>query len=284
MEVSAKVKELEDEVKVLKAEIRNVLLDIREAILDRTNPLSDGGESAYLRMDLNTTARAFAAEQAARAVSARVQEELPEEPIYTEPEEPDAGVSAGPPPQDEALQETADEEPTESEPEQPEATLSPDPAPADEDLEEEAEVEPVESEPEEIEAGLPPGLPPEDEAVAEETEGEPEQRWTDDSGGFPPNGEAFLKGKAPSGIPPMYFPPLFPAGATGSLAAWVTNALATLGPQDLERVITIHRLWGSLPPNISYALAHLQRLIRSSKEEEPPWLKAMQELERLASC
>ena len=66
MEVDAKVKELEDEVKVLKAEIRNVLLDIREAILDNTNPLSEQ-EPAYLRMDLNTTARAMAADEAARA-------------------------------------------------------------------------------------------------------------------------------------------------------------------------------------------------------------------------
>jgi hypothetical protein len=59
--------------------------------------------------------------------------------------------------------------------------------------------------------------------------------------------------------------------------------MAVIGPQDLERVITIHRLWGSLPPNISYALAHLQRLIRSSQNAEPAWLKVMQDMERLAS-
>jgi len=76
---------------------------------------------------------------------------------------------------------------------------------------------------------------------------------------------------------------LLPTGAIGGLAAWVTEAMATIGPQDLERVITIHRLWGSIPPNISYALAHLQRLIRSSQQKDPPWLKIMQDMEKLAS-
>jgi hypothetical protein len=38
-----------------------------------------------------------------------------------------------------------------------------------------------------------------------------------------------------------------------------------------------------LPPNISYALAHLQRLIRSSRDAEPAWLKVMQDMEKLAS-
>src|SRR3972149_5765970 len=65
MEVNAKLKELEEEFKVLKAEIRNVLLDIREVILDRTNPLGEEHESAHLTLDLNTTARAMAAEAAA---------------------------------------------------------------------------------------------------------------------------------------------------------------------------------------------------------------------------
>ena len=65
MEVNAKLKELEEEFKVLKAEIRNVLLDIRESILDRTNPLGEEHESAHLTLDLNTTARAMAAEAAA---------------------------------------------------------------------------------------------------------------------------------------------------------------------------------------------------------------------------
>jgi ABC-type uncharacterized transport system YnjBCD permease subunit len=81
----------------------------------------------------------------------------------------------------------------------------------------------------------------------------------------------------------MYLTSLLPTGATGGLAAWVTEAMAVIGPQDLERVITIHRLWGSLPPNISYALAHLQRLIRSSQNAEPAWLKVMQDMEKLAS-
>jgi hypothetical protein len=59
--------------------------------------------------------------------------------------------------------------------------------------------------------------------------------------------------------------------------------MAAIGPQQLDRVITIHRLWGYLPPNISQALAHLQELIRCSQEVEPPWLKIMQDMERLSS-
>jgi hypothetical protein len=188
VEVNAKVKELEDEVKVLKAEIRNVLLDIREAILDNTNPLAEQ-EPAYLRMDLTTTARSMAAEEATRAAR-------------------------------DAMEQARAEQPTESEPVEPE---------------------------------------------------------TDGDGGLPPK---------PTQIPSAaYLASLLPTGANGGLAAWVTEAMAAIGPQDLERVIAIHRLWGSLPPNISYALAHLQRLIRSSpKEADPPWLKTMRDLERLASC
>jgi len=79
VEVDAKVKELEDEVKVLKAEIRNVLLDIREAILDNTNPLSEQ-EPAYLRMDLTTTARTVAAEEATRAARDAIDQAKAEEP------------------------------------------------------------------------------------------------------------------------------------------------------------------------------------------------------------
>jgi hypothetical protein len=219
VEVNTKVKELEDEVKVLKAEIRNVLLDIREAILDNTNPLSEQ-EPAYLRMDLNTTARAMASEEAARAAREAMEQVRGEQPMEDKPEEPV---------EDEAPEEAMDEQPTESEPEEPEADADGDPSP---------------------------------------------------------------KGKAPTEapykptqIPSAYLASLLPTGANGGLAAWVTEAMAAIGPQDLERVIAIHRLWGSLPPNISYALAHLQRLIRSSpKEADPPWLKTMRDLERLASC
>jgi ABC-type uncharacterized transport system YnjBCD permease subunit len=83
-------------------------------------------------------------------------------------------------------------------------------------------------------------------------------------------------------LPPYHaYLPL--AIGTGSLAAWVAEAMAAIGPQQLDRVITIHRLWGCLPPNISQALAHLQELIRCSQEAEPAWLKIMQDMERLSS-
>jgi hypothetical protein len=254
VEVNAKVKELEDEVKVLKAEIRNVLLDIREAILDNTNPLSEQ-EPAYLRMDLNTTARSLAAEEAARAAREAAEQAKSEEPTENKPEEPEADVPAAPPPEDEVPEDEAmGEEPTESELEEPEAEV-----PEEETMAEEFEA-------------------PEEEAMGEEpTESEPEEPETTGDGSLPPK---------PTQIPSAaYLASLLATGANGGLAAWVTEAMAAIGPQDLERVIAIHRLWGSLPPNISYALAHLQRLIRSSpKEADPPWLKTMRDLERLASC
>jgi outer membrane biosynthesis protein TonB len=257
VEVNAKVKELEDEVKVLKAEIRNVLLDIREAILDNTNPLSEQ-EPAYLRMDLNTTARAMAAEEAARAARDAMDQTRGEEPKEDKPEEPEPAASAEPPPEEEeAPEETASEEPTEEELEEPE------PASAD--------------------------LPPEEEETPEEaTSEEPTEDEPSGDGDLSSNGKASRKAlpDAPigaAGLPPMQLAYLLPTGAIGGLAAWVTEAMDAIGPQDLERVITIHRLWGSLPPNISYALAHLQRLIRSSKQKDPPWLKIMQDMEKLAS-
>lgn len=227
MEVNVKVKELEDEVKVLKAEIRNVLLDIREAILENTNPLSEQ-EPAYLRMDLNTTARAMAAEGAARAARDAMDQAGSEEEAEDKPEEPKAVVPPNlPTEEEEAADQVEGEEPTEDEPEEP------------------------------------------------ETSG---------------NGSPSAKGKArpdatreAPALPPMQLAYMLPTGAVGGLAAWVTQAMATIGPQDLERVITIHRLWGSLPPNISYALAHLQRLIRSSQQADPAWLKVMQDMEKLAS-
>ena len=233
MEVNAKVKELEDEVKVLKAEIRNVLLDIREAILENTNPLTEQ-EPAYLRMDLTTTARTVAAEEATRAARDAIDQAKAEEPKAEEPkaEEPEAEE-----PEEDAAEQPEDQEPTEAKLEEPE-----------------------------------PG----------------------GDGDLSSNGKASRKRKgkgkalpdAPlgaAGLPPMQLAYLLPTGAMGGLAAWVTEAMATIGPQDLERVITIHRLWGSIPPNISYALAHLQRLIRSSQQKDPPWLKIMQDMEKLAS-
>jgi hypothetical protein len=243
VEVNAKVKELEDEVKVLKAEIRNVLLDIREAILENTNPLTEQ-EPAYLRMDLTTTARTVAAEEATRAArdaidQAKAEEPKAEKPKAEEPkaEEPEAEEPEAEEPEEDAAEQAEDQEPTEDKLEEPE-----------------------------------PG----------------------GDGDLSSNGKASRKrkgkGKAPpdaplgaAGLPPMQLAYLLPTGAMGGLAAWVAEAMATIGPQDLERVITIHRLWGSIPPNISYALAHLQRLIRSSQQKDPPWLKIMQDMEKLAS-
>ncbi len=238
MEVNAKVKELEDEVKVLKAEIRNVLLDIREAILENTNPLTEQ-EPAYLRMDLTTTARTVAAEEATRAARDAIDQAKAKEPKAEEPKakEPEAEEPEVEEPEEDAAEQPEDQEPTEDKLEEPE-----------------------------------PG----------------------GDGDLSSNGKASRKRKgkgkalpdAPlgaAGLPPMQLAYLLPTGAMGGLAAWVTEAMATIGPQDLERVITIHRLWGSIPPNISYALAHLQRLIRSSQQKDPPWLKIMQDMEKLAS-
>ena len=268
MDVNTKVKELEDELKVLKTEIRNVLLDVREVILERANPLSEGQEPAYLRVDLKTTSQAIAAEEAARsagnaaeeaaraaakaAEQARCDEQAKrEEHTENPPEEPEASVADGPPIEDEAEAEeqAIGEEHTE-----------------DEAAAQAADEEPTEDEAEEPEDG---GLP------------EPEP---------PPKHEAPRKRKRapeaalePAEISAAYriFPPL--AVGTVSLAAWVAEAMAAIGPQQLDRVITIHRLWGCLPPNISQALAHLQELIRCSQETEPGWLKIMQDMERLSS-
>jgi hypothetical protein len=251
VEVNAKVKELEDEVKVLKAEIRNVLLDIREAILDNTNPLSEQ-EPAYLRMDLNTTARAMASEEAARAARDAIEQAKGEEPTEDKPEEPEEEA------EQEAAEQTEGEEATEDEPEEPELAASADLPPEEEEAAEQAEGE-------------------------EATEDEPEEPEASDNGGPSAKGKAPPEAPFRRTLPPMQLAYMLPTGATGGLAAWVTEAMAAIGPQDLERVITIHRLWGSLPPNISYALAHLQRLIRSSQQADPAWLKVMQDMEKLAS-
>ena len=262
MDVNTKVKELEDELKVLKTEIRNVLLDVREVILDRANPLSEQ-EPAYLRVDLNTTAQAIAAEEAARSTghaaeeAARAAPKARESPKPEEraedkleqPEEPEDSGADAPLPEGEAEEQATGEEQMEDE-----ATAqAADEGPTEDELEEPAD------------GGLPePEPPPKPEA--------PRRRKR------PP--EAGLE---PAEIPAAYrfYPPL--AVGTGSLAAWVAEAMAAIGPQQLDRVITIHRLWGYLPPNISQALAHLQELIRCSQEPEPGWLKIMQDMERLSS-
>jgi hypothetical protein len=246
VEVDAKVKELEDEVKVLKAEIRNVLLDIREAILDNTNPLSEQ-EPAYLRMDLTTTARSMAAEEATRAARDAMDQARAEQ---SKAEEPEAEEPAETPPEDEVEEEATDEEPAAEEPAEP--------------LPEDEAADQAESE--------------------EETEVKPEEPEASDDGDLAAKDKESLEAAVRRmRLPPMQLAYMLPTGAIGGLAAWVTEAMDAIGPEDLERVITIHRLWGSLPPNISYALAHLQRLIRSSREANPPWLKVMQDMEKLAS-
>ena len=246
MDVNAKVKELEDELKVLKTEIRSVLLDVREVILDRTNPLAEHQEPAYLRVDLKTTAQAIAAEEAARSGGEAAE---------------DAARAAAHAAEDaaRAAEQARSEEHKENEPEEPED-------------------------------GGTTSSPPEAEAAEEEAR---DEQQTEDKPAVPENGDTGSpspKGKGPldaslelTEIPPLYQAYQLPTGGAYGLAAWVTEAMAAIGPQQLERVITIHRLWGCLPPNISQALAHLQELIRSSQGREPAWLKIMQDMERLSS-
>ena len=254
MDVSAKVKELEDELKVLKTEIRSVLLDVREVILDQSNPLADHNEPAYLRLDLRTTSQAIAGEEAARQAAEAAEE---------------AARAAA-----KAAEKIRSEEHKEKEVEEAEA------------VEEEAREE---QQPEDTPAGpeddSPTSLPPEAEAM-EEQQTEGTSARTEDGG----NGSPSPKGKGPldaslelTEIPPLYRAYPLPTGGGYGLAAWVTEAMAAIGPQQLERVIIVHRLWGCLPPNISQALAHLQELIHSSQEREPAWLKIMQDVERLSS-
>ena len=262
MDVNTKVKELEDELKVLKTEIRNVLLDVREVILERANPLSEGQEPAYLRVDLKTTSQAIAAEEAARSAGNAAEE---------------AARAAA-----KAAEQAKREEHTENPPEEPEASVADDP-PIEDEAEAEEQAIGEEHTEDEAAAQAADEEPTEDEAEEPEDGGLPEPEP-------PPKHEAPRKRKRapeaalePAEISAAYriFPPL--AVGTVSLAAWVAEAMAAIGPQQLDRVITIHRLWGCLPPNISQALAHLQELIRCSQETEPGWLKIMQDMERLSS-
>ncbi len=272
MDVNTKVKELEDELKVLKTEIRNVLLDVREVILERGNPLGAETESAYLRMDLRTTAQAVAAEEAARAAAGAA-----------------AGAAA------DAAAEAIEQSKPPEHPRQKDLVEEAEPEQqAEAELAEEAEPEPqAEDEPEEPENAEPASPPPEAEAL-EQASGEElmamEPQGPENGGSSVPTGKTSRPPEWPldatldaAAIPPIFRAyPLLTSG-TGSLAAWVAEAMAAIGPQRLERVITVYRLWGSLPPNVSQALAHLQELVRSSQEVDPPWLKIMQDMERLSS-
>jgi len=256
MDVNTKVKELEDELKVLKTEIRNVLLDVREVILERANPLSEQ-EPAYLRLDLNTTAQTIAAEEAARSAAESAEEAAR---AAAKAKRAKAELQAELEPEPEPVLEL-------EQPEEPEDSGGDSPLT-------EAEAEEQANDEQHVEAELEQPEDPEDGGLAEPPP-EAETPRMD----RPPR----VAAHEPAEMPPAYFayPPL--TLGMGSLAAWVAEAMAAIGPQQLDRVITIHRLWGCLPPNISQALAHLQELIRCSQEAEPPWLKIMQDMERLSS-
>ncbi len=221
MEINNRVKELEDELKILKAEIRNILLEIREVILDKTNPLREEHESAFIRMDLNTTARAMAAEAAGHeAVKAAAQPSAEARPSAEE------GPKAPPP----------EREPPEVS--EPPAKVKASPK------------------------GKGHSDAAEATASAQGTRAEPPYE--------------------PTPIPTMYRAGPLSGSAVG-LARWVIDAMRTVGPQEWDRLVTVYRLCGALPPNLSEALAHLQQLVRSSQgEEEPAWIKVLQDLEKLA--
>ena len=260
MEVNAKLKELEEELKVLKAEIRNVLLDIREVILDKTNPLAEEHESAFIRMDLNTTAHAMAAEvaaheaaKAADRASDHGESDLASHHDALAEEHPDEAATAGPPPGGHVVKASAEGTDAGAEPNGP--GVLPD-AVAD---------------------------PAGDQVQEEESDAEMPRVFKRSPGQPLPSTLERDEITEPTEIPPMYMAHLPPLSGNGSLSAWLTEALAAIGPQELERVIAIHRLWGALPPNISRALAYLQELLSSSAEAQPPWLKVMQDLDRLAS-
>ena len=248
MEVNAKLKELEEEFKVLKAEIRNVLLDIREVILDRTNPLGEEHESAHLTLDLNTTAHAMAAETAAHeAMKAADEAESSHE------DGPHAGDEHGNAHPVSLL--------TSDEGDEPDVAVTEDnPAPSQ------------------------PGSASAPVATDDAEDSEPAPKVIRRS----PSADPALQpeGKLPTEIPPMFqanqvnIPPL---SGNISISSWLTQALEAVGPQELERIITIHRLWGNLPSNISRALAYVQEMLQTTDENEPPWLKVMQELDRLAA-
>lgn len=233
MEVNDKISELEDELKLLKAEIRNVLLDIREVVLERRNPLGEEHESAFIRMDLNTTARAMAAEAVAHEAAKAADGDT------HDADEDDNSTVNEPPPEPDA-----------------DAGTEPDPAP-----------EPAPEAQPQSQAGPASAAQPEQ---VRETAAASAVREAEDS-------------MENTEIPQMFMADLAPLSGNGSLADWVTQAIDTVGVEDLRRVITMFRLWGNVPPNISRALAHLQELLASSDEPRPAWLRVLQDLDRLAS-
>ena len=261
MDVNEKVKELEDELKLLKAGIQNVLLDIRENILERRNPLADE-QSAHITMDLNTTARAMASEAVAseaRKATEALDPDAPAseaapavegEPVAAAEALPsDAAGDDSPPAQlmdldsDSASKDDGDEGPQ----------VFTDDGPADGDTE--------------------PAAAPD---LARDT---PVSKVKTAAG---KKGKPDVAAEEPD-IPDMFMADLAPLSGDGSLADWVTSAIDDVGVEDLRRVISMFRLWGNVPPNISRALAHLQELLTSSDDPRPPWLKVLQDLDKLAS-
>jgi hypothetical protein len=267
MEVDAKIKALEDEFKVLKAEIRNVLLDIREVILERTNPLAEEQQSAFIRMDLNTTARALASEAAGHeaskaADSAQAESHPPQsvavtdEPAATDSEDASAAVEEG------DLGEIAEDHPKGVKVVHVEETEE---APVAEPEVQEAPVAVAESDDVDDAAPAPKVIrrDPVSVGLQEPQDTEP--------------------GALPDYIPPMYRSDPLSLSGNVSVSVWLSDALAVVGPQELARIIAIQRLWGNLPPNISRALAYLQELLSATQESEPAWLKVMRDLDKLAS-
>lgn len=248
MEVNDKVRELEEELKLLKAEIRNVLLDIREVVLERRNPLGEEHESAFIRMDLNTTARAMAAEAAAHE-AAKASDAGGGHEQSTPAPAAEAQPSAEAAPAENDAPVASAEMPVEPRPE--EATDAGEPAPSD--------VSPPPQEREQAPA-------PEPRSSMRAAAVREEEPGLDDTE-----------------IPRMYMADLAPLSGNGSLAEWVTEAIDTVGVEDLRRVITMFRLWGNVPPNISRALAYLQELLATTDEPRPSWLRVLQDLDRLAS-
>lgn len=251
MEVNTKIKEIEDEIKVLKAEIRNVLLDIREVILERTNPLDEGHETQTIRMDLRTTASAMAAEAAAHeGRNAQDAADAAKTNGATQPNNHSDDGHVPPHVHAEVLPPPAAQEEPEDTAEQPEEEPADEPPP-----------KVIRRDPREL------------KMLAEEKENQRE--------GIPIPPE-YRKERTPSYR--VEFAPMDVAlSGGGSLSAWVTESLATVGPRELGRIIAVHRSWGNLPPNISRALAYLQEMLEETEDADPAWLRVMRQLDALAS-
>jgi hypothetical protein len=86
-------------------------------------------------------------------------------------------------------------------------------------------------------------------------------------------------------VPSMYRAEVSALSANGSLSAWLYESIQAVGPREVERIISIERSWGNLPPNINRALAHVQELLGQTQDNdpEPVWLRIMRDLDRLAA-